>query len=322
MPYHHLCPLQKYEISTLRKAGFSQSSIAEKLKVNRSTISRELRRNATGKSYNPKHANAYYIQRRQRLPTKIKGELQTQIIDYLNKEYSPEQITGRMKLEGKQTASHETIYQFIFRDKAKGGELYTKLRTERKKRRKRLKRKSMRGQIPDRVSIDQRPSEVAEKQRIGDWEGDTVIGKDHKGALLTLVERKSKFTYIQLLESKEAAPASRAIQQCLSQYPDKVLTLTTDNGKEFSDHKQIANNLNIGFYFAHPYHSWERGLNENTNRLIRQYFPKKSDFTILNHSEIQAVMDKLNNRPRKSLGFFSPAEVFFDNKPIFVALRT
>ena len=174
---------------------------------------------------------------------------------------------------------------------------------------------SRRGQLIDRISIDERPAIVDLRSRIGDWELDTIIGKGHKQAIVSLTERKSRYTLIQKVKRKTASCVSKAIISLLSPISDQVHTLTSDNGKEFADHKNIADELNAKFFFAHPYASWERGLNENTNGLIRQYFPKSRDFTTITQEEINQVMDKLNNRPRKCLGIKTPNQVFLGINP-------
>jgi IS30 family transposase len=189
-----------------------------------------------------------------------------------------------------------------------------------KKRRKRYGRHSRRGQIPNRTSIEQRPAIVARKSRLGDWEADTIMGARHRGAILSCTERKSKLTLLGKLETKQAREVERAFNQLLSPCAERVHTLTVDNGKEFWQHQAIAAALQTRIYFAHPYASWERGLNENTNGLIRQYFPKKYDFTRITHQDVQQVAARLNNRPRKTLGFKTPNEVFFKHQ--LVALPT
>jgi len=180
-----------------------------------------------------------------------------------------------------------------------------------------------RGRIPNQVSIDDRPAIVDAKRRFGDWEGDTVIGKGHRGALVTLVERKSLYTVIRSVLHKTAAAIREAVVDGLSPYIDRVHTITYDNGREFADHEGMASDLDARIYFAHPYASWERGLNENTNGLIRQYFPKHRDLTTVTEAEISHAMDKLNHRPRKSLGFRTPYEVFFNTRTFLtVALQS
>ena len=229
---------------------------------------------------------------------------------HLEQDWSPEQISGRLKKNGKPSVSHETIYQFIIDDQKNGGELYKHLRQKRKKRRKRIKNGDHRGQIPNRVSIDERPAIVDSKERVGDWEIDTVIGKSHKGAFVTAVERKTKYSCIRHVPRKEAALVSEALIEMLSPFKELVFTITADNGKEFSEHEKIAAALNAQFYFAHPYSSWERGLNENTNGLIRQYYPKKTSLVSVDKQKLADVQNKLNNRPRKTLGFDTPEQLF------------
>ena len=204
---------------------------------------------------------------------------------------------------------HETIYQFVYRDKAQGGELHKHLRIASKPYRKRYGKYDRRGQIVNRVSIDERPKIVDEKSRIGDWEGDTIIGKGHKGACLTLVERKTLYTIIVPLAGKNAEQLKEAVIEVLKPFKERVLTLTY-NGKEFAQHEQMAKALEADVYFAHPYASWERGINENTNGLIRQYFPKGTDLRNVTTEQAQWVMDRLNNRPRKTRGGKTPNELF------------
>lgn len=184
-----------------------------------------------------------------------------------------------------------------------------------KKRRKRYGSYNRRGQLIDRISIDERPAVVESRSRIGDWELDTIIGKNHKQAIVSLTERKTRYTLIQKVKRKTAESVADAIIKLLSPFSDRVITMTSDNGKEFAEHKKIASKLNAKFYFAHPYSSWERGLNENTNGLIRQYFPKGSDFTNITQREINRAMNRLNNRPRKCLGIKTPNQVFLGINP-------
>jgi len=195
-----------------------------------------------------------------------------------------------------------------------GGNLYRHLRCQ-KQRRKRYGSYSRRGQLKNRVSIDQRPAIVASRSRLGDWELDTIIGKGHKQAIVSITERKSRLTLIHKVERKTASNVTRAILKLLKPIAGRVHTLTSDNGKEFAGHETIAKGLGTRFFFAHPYASWERGLNENTNGLIRQYLPKHRNFTTITQAEINQVMNKLNNRPRKCLGIKTPNQVFFGINP-------
>jgi len=226
-------------------------------------------------------------------------------------ESSPEQISGRLKVEYQLSISHETIYQYLITNRAGGGELYLHLRHKHKKYRKRYGSTDRRGQIIGRVSIDDRPIIVEEKIRIGDFEGDLVIGKNHKGALATLVDRHSKFSLIAKVPNKSANNVTEAIITMLHPIKEHLHTITFDNGKEFAHHQTMADTLAVNVYFAHPYHSWERGLNEHTNGLIRQYFPKGSSLEDITVEQVMAVQDKLNHRPRKILGFKTPYEVFY-----------
>jgi IS30 family transposase len=231
----------------------------------------------------------------------------------LQQQFSPEQIAGRLKLEQQPTVSHECIYRYIYADKRRGGILHRHLRSQ-KAQRKRYSGYIRRGQIPNRTSIDKRPQIVAAKSRFGDWEADTIIGARHRGAILSLTERKSKLLILGKLTSKGAAELKCESIALLTPFRAKVHTITVDNGKEFCEHEAIAAALQARIYFAHPYASWERGLNENTNGLVRQYFPKKYDFMKITIAELQDVAARLNNRPRKTLGYRTPSEVFFKQR--------
>jgi IS30 family transposase len=230
-------------------------------------------------------------------------------------------VSGHLARKHGLSISHETIYKHIWLDKASGGDLYKHLRRSNRKHRKRYGTKERRGRIKGKVSIDLRPAVVDTKSRIGDWEIDTVTGKNSKGYLITVVERKSKLTLIKRVPDRKSDEVARAIIKLLRPYKDSVLTITADNGLEFARHKKISRSLKAKVYFAHPYHSWERGLNENTNGLLRQYFPKKLDFQTIDDKSVQHAMERLNSRPRKTLGFATPDEVFSrDNKMESVAL--
>lgn len=311
--YTQLTQEQRYQIYAFLKAGFSQSAIAAEIHVHKSTVCRELKRNKGLKGYRPKQAHVKATTRRQRAVKCIKltPKIIALVNDLICQEFSPEQVSGVLKRNQGVMISHETIYKHLLADKANGGSLYKHLRRSNRKRKKRYGSRNLRGQIPNRVSIDLRPAIVDNKERIGDWEIDTVIGKNHKGALVTIVERKSKYTLIQRLPCKKSRLVADATIDLLSPHRDKVFTITSDNGKEFTEHQQISKRLTAKIYFAHPYHSWERGLNENTNGLIRQYFPKNTDFTKITVESVQNVMNRLNNRPRKTLDYATPNEVFF-----------
>jgi len=310
--YSQLTQGLRYQIEILKKAGKNQKDIAELINVSGSTICRELQRNTGKRGYRPKQAQRKAETRRKLAVKPLKMTLA--IIDLIQAKlsinWSPEQISGWLKVEQDLFISHERIYQHIWADKLKGGFLYKTLRHSGKKR-KQYGSKDKRGQIRNRVSIDDRPMIVSEKTRLGDWEIDTVIGKNHQGALVTIVDRVSKLSLIKKVASKHADIVTEATITLLRPYLDKTLTITADNGKEFAGHEKIKAALAADIYFAHPYSSWERGLNENTNGLIRQYFTKGSSFENITDKDVDEVMEKLNHRPRKTLNYRTPHAVFF-----------
>jgi IS30 family transposase len=310
--YSQLTQGLRYQIEILKKAGKNQKGIAELVNVSGSTICRELQRNTGKRGYRPKQAQRKAETRRKLAVKPLKMTLA--VIDLIQAKlsinWSPEQISGWLKVEQDLFISHERIYQPIWADKLKGGFLYKTLRHSGKKR-KQYGSKDKRGQIRNRVSIDDRPMIVSEKTRLGDWEIDTVIGKNHQGALVTIVDRVSKLSLIKKVASKHADIVTEATITLLRPYLDKTLTITADNGKEFAGHEKIKAALDADIYFAHPYSSWERGLNENTNGLIRQYFSKGSSFENITDKDVDEVMEKLNHRPRKTLNYRTPHAVFF-----------
>jgi transposase, IS30 family len=323
--YLHLTCEQRCQIYALLKSGHTQSHIARQIGVDASTISRELARNSGASGYRFDQAHTAASGRRHAAsgtPRKMTPAVVAVIEEKLTQEqWSPEQISGRLAREGVATLSHESIYRHVWNDKKDGGNLYLHLRHSGKKYNKRKGRNSGRGLIPHRVDIDQRPAIVATKSRIGDWEGDTIIGARHRGAILSHVERKSKYTKLVPLPDKTADAVVQASAGVLGPLAHRIKTITYDNGKEFAAHVEIAASLQANCYFAKPYHAWERGLNEHTNGLVRQYFPKGSDLSILTTSEVKKVEDKLNSRPRKILGYKTPSEVFFNAKNKLIALR-
>lgn len=312
MNYTHLTQTERYQIYALMKAGHTQSEIASVLERSKSTISRELTRNRGQRGYRPKQAHCASVGRRAMNARTIDDATWQFAQEKLLLQWSPEQISGYAAI------SPETVYQRVYADKRAGGLLWKNLRCQ-KQRKKRYGKMDRRGIIPNRLSIDDRPAIVETRSRIGDWEADTIIGKNHRQAIVSLVERKTGFTLIRKVERKTAQAVSRAMTALLKPYRNKVHTVTSDNGREFAGHEEIAATLQADFYFAHPYSSWERGTNENTNGLIRQYFPKNRDFTTITQQEIDTAMERLNNRPRKRLGYLTPNQVFFKSG---VALQT
>lgn len=321
--YTQLTQEERYQIYILKKAGHHQAEIATMLGRHTSTVSRELRRNQGLRGYRPQQAHGLALTRRyEKAQPRIELGVWQDVARLIREEWSPEQVVGRLEQEQGIGISPEWIYQYLYADKRGGGDLYRSLRCQ-KARRKRYGAYDRRGIIPHRVSIEERPAIVAARRRLGDWEGDTVIGKGQRGALVTLVERKSRYTVIRAVLRKTAAAVRNAVKHGLAPHRDRVHTITYDNGREFTDHAGMARDLEAQIYFAHPYASWERGLNENTNGLIRQYFPKHRDLTTVTHAEVEHAMHKLNHRPRKSLGFRTPYEVFFNTKTsLTVALES
>ena len=324
----HLTLEQRYKIEAYKSLGKGITEIADYLGRDKSVISREIRRNADGRSglYKADLAQRKTDQRHRgkRKKLKLNPEVEARVLHYLEQDYSPEQIVGRAAIDGVPMVSHERIYQYIWKDKRGGGKLYKHLRTKGKKYRKRGLSKDDRGWITNRVDIDKRPRIVEDKKRVGDLEIDLVIGKDHKGALLTINDRATGLLFMGKVETKESIEIEAKTIELLQDWKPLLHTITSDNGKEFANHQQIAQELEIGYFFARPYHSWERGANENLNGLVRQYFPKKTNFESITKEQIERVVNILNNRPRKRFDFKTPNEVFAQklNENIGVAFIT
>ena len=316
MTYKHLTREERYQIHSLKRQGVSLGCIAAELDRHRSTISRELRRNSAVTGYKPAHAHDRALARQsgRRNARHFSAEQCTHVEGLLRLCLSPQQVSGRLRVEKTMCISTESIYQRAYRDKAQGGNLVSYLRCQKARRKRYASGQERRGTLANRTCIEQRPAIVAQKRRIGDWEGDTVIGKDHRGVLLTLVERKSRYTLACQLGSRHSAGVTEALIGLLRPHKGNCHTLTFDNGKEFSEHAFIAQCLRAKVYFAHPYCSWERGLNENHNGLLRQYFPKKTNFLKISQKQVQDAVYMLNHRPRKCLGYLTPHEVFYSIK--------
>lgn len=318
MSYKHLSREERYTISILRRKGDTRTSIAAAIGRSVSTINRELRRNAAPDGgYRYEHAQKLARERStqascrsQRISETSWEFAKTMLI---KEQWSPDQIAGELKQMGMSTISHETIYQRIYKDLRQQGELHQHLRHKVKSYKNRSLKNDKRGQIANQTSIELRPKEVDLRLSIGHWEIDTIIGKPSGNVLVTMVERFSRYTLIARAHNKTAEAVSMALLKRLAPKRDKVETLTYDNGKEFAKHLFVDDILESQGYFAHPYSSWERGLNENTNGLIRQYFPKRTDFGDVSDEEIAIVEDKLNRRPRKCLDRKTPNSIFFNN---------
>ena len=324
MTYTHLTQTERYQIHSLKRQGISQSRIAAELGRSPSTLSRELARNASVQGYKPAQAQCKADMRQsQRRNARQFSLTEWQLVEiYLRLHLSPQQVSDRLALEGRLTISTESIYQYAYADKARGGDLVIYLRCQKIRRKRYASGHERRGVLKNRVGIENRPAVVDAKRRIGDWEGDTVIGKGHKGALVTLVERKSRYTLAHPLPSKHSAGVTQAIIDLLRPHKKACKTLTFDNGKEFAEHEFIGDCLDAKVYFAHPYCSWERGLNENTNGLLRQFFPKKSSLLKVTKAQVDEAVYRLNHRPRKCLGYRTPHEVFYNLPVLPLTLHT
>ncbi len=316
MHYKQLTEVERVQIYAMKKAGHSQESISVTLDRSPATISRELRRNKGLKGYRPAQAQCFSDCRRAQATKKrkVNDEVREWITKLLRQELSPQQVVDYLRREKSVSLHHETVYRLVYADKAEDGDLYRHLRIVSKPYRKRYGHYERRGKIKNRVSIDNRPLIVERRSRVGDWEGDTIIGKGRQSALLTLVERKTLYTVIARLTGKRADLLAEAAVKVMKPSQHRLHTLTLDNGLEFSQHEQIAKQLKVKIYFAHPYSSWERGINENTNGLIRQYFPKGTDFNQVSDEDIAHVMKRLNNRPKKTRGSRTPNELFLGQR--------
>ena len=312
MRYKRLTREQRHTIDCDLAEGKNYSEIARRLNVNRSTISREVKRNQK-RAEDYSYSQADEMSKQGSLKPWRKAQNWEEIEEALGNDLSPEQVRGSRLKAGKSSPSVESIYRYIDDDRQRGGDLYQHLRRHKKPYRKRGEAKDKRGQIKHRKPIEERPDVVDEKTRLGDWEADTVIGRIGGKVLVTLTERFSRYTLMALVPSKEAAEVAAKITELFKTKKSKVHTITYDNGKEFAFHYLVNQIIECESYFANPYHSWERGLNENTNGLIRQYLPKKMSFDEVTESEILTIQDKLNSRPRKCLDYSTPNDIFLAN---------
>ena len=321
MHYSHLTWKERYVISHLKVAGFSLREIGRRLGRDHTTIGREIKRNGPrypGGVYwydftHPKAVERRHQARHHRRHNQIR--LVAYVEAKLKLEWSPEAIGARLKLDypddKEMRISHETIYRWAYLDAGQGGDLFSRLRRRHKKRRRQKRYGSGQRFIPGRVSIDERPTIVNRRERFGDWEGDTMEGAKGTGGLATHVERKSRYLMAAKLADKKAATMTAQSINSFWKIPKALRqTLTLDNGKEFSQFKELEAKTGLAIYFADPYAAWQRGTNENTNGLLRQYFPKGADFRTISKEELDIVVKKLNNRPRKCLNYQSPHEVF------------
>lgn len=311
---NHFTDEQRYKLEVLLQQNVHKSEISLILNKHISAIYREISRNSDERNAVYKGGLAIRkCQKRHKSKPKnqcFTDEIKRYIRDLLIEDLSPEQIVGKAARDNVDCVCIETIYDFVWHDKKQGGDLYKHLRNQGKTYRKRGASKDKRGQIVGRVGIENRPPEVADKQRFGDLEIDLVIGKNHKGALLTINDRATGMLQMKKIESKDAEIVKNATIELLNNWKPYIQTITSDNGKEFAKHQSIATSLEIDYYFANPYCSWERGANENLNGLVRQYFAKGSDFSLITDKQVEKAVQKLNNRPRKRHQFQTPNEVY------------
>lgn len=321
MSYQYFTPQERYVIDHLLHFGLSYREIGRRLNRHHTAISREVKRN--GSAYSPywnqaAQERADVRKHQTRHPRKRSNQqLYAYVTEHIQQDWSPETIAGRLKLDypndPTMRISTEGIYRWIYNDATAGGSLHTHLRRHHKKRRKQRRYGAGRGLIPDRVSIDMRPAIVEERSRFGDWEGDNLEGAKGTGGLATHVERKSRYLITSKLSDKQASTMADKTIKAFKVIPRHLRkTLTVDNGKEFAEFKRIQSKTGLAVYFADPYAAWQRGTNENTNGLLRRYFPKGTDFAIITEKQIAFVAEKLNNRPRKCLVYRTPREIYLE----------
>ena len=311
MKYHQLSQEERYIVGTMRSTGKSQRAIAEELGRSPSTISRERKRNATRHDggYRAEKAHSYArTRRKQSKEEKLDASQWSVVEELLKEEYSPDQAAQRLGAEGAFEISHETIYKRIRRDKAEGGLLWKHMRIMSKVGRKKRGSPATRGRVTGKKHISERPEAAHSRDEIGHFEGDTVIGSDKRHCVLTLVDRKTGFTAIEKMTARTKEQANAAMSRVIARMPCAVKTITLDNGTEFHGYEVIEQAHGVQIYFATPYHSWERGTNENTNGLIRQYLPKGTSMKETTQLDCVKIERKLNNRPRWRLGYETPAE--------------
>lgn len=312
MAYRRVTEDERRHIYRWRQEGHGVREMARRLGRAASSISREIRRNTGGRGYRPKQANGLAKRRAERPgPRSFTEEVRADAEEKLKQGWTPEIISNRARLEGRASVCKETIYKHVYADAKAGGDLWTHLPRAGRKRRRRCPRKEGRGRgrIPNQRMIETRPAEVETRRSVGHWEGDLINGANGTGNLVTLVERSTRFTLVGRTQTKEAGEVTPEICGLFGQmHPECLLTLTLDNGKEFAWHERMADTSGVDVYFARPYHSWERGTNENTNGLIRRLHPKQSSFADIDEEALIRIDRYINDRPRKCLGWLTPRE--------------
>ena len=312
----HLTEDERYHIYELIRQGRTTRQIASELGRHHATVARELKRDRGLRGYRPKQAQAAASERQSHASRFLRARripeyLKSIAMQKIEEGWSPDQISKRFRKDGTGQISSETIYRLILADKKEGGELYKNLRLYRKyKRRFKGPPRASSSLIPNRTDICERPPSVETRKIFGHWEGDTVIGRNHKGAIVTLVERKTRFTIAVKVERKTAQAVAHALRLSLKGLKEHVRSITYDNGLEFAEHQQVSDYCGSTAYFTEPYKSWQRGTNENTNGLLRQYIPKKTSFASLTEDALNHIVEGLNNRPRRCLDYATPYEAF------------
>ena len=315
MMHRQITAVERYALMALQVQGLTSAAIARALGRHRSTIARERRRNSTNHDgyYRPQLADWYARGRRSRSRrnTQFTRADWRRVEALIREDWSPEQIAGRLRRRGVLTISHETIYRHLWHDQRPGGHLYTHLRCAQKQRRKRYGAYDSRGRLADKRPTASRPAGAEHRSRFGHWEGDTMLGDGQSGpCVLTLVERKSGFVAIGKLEQRNGVEVNRRAERIIAAQPRPVHTITVDNGTEFHSYAALERVVDAQFYFATPHHAWERGTNENTNGLIRQYLPKRASMAHLTQHDCNRIATKLNRRPRKRLDYRTPEECY------------
>jgi transposase, IS30 family len=317
MTYHQLTQEERYLIAAQRMCGYTPAQMARVLGRHRSTVVRELRRNAThhDSDYRAEKAHSYAVARRRRCRrgARFSAADMARVARLIRRRWSAEQISGTLKKSGVLCISHETIYRRIRWDKKVGGDLWRHTRIMSKFGRKRYRSHDSRGVLPGKRSIAERPAEVEARRRVGHWEGDTVMGSDMRHCVLTLVERKTGFAIIKKLRARNTDEVTRAATRAIRRHCRNFKTLTLDNGTEFHNYAVLEQRFPVKVYFAMPYHSWERGSNENFNGLLRQYLPKGTCMSAVTQAQCDHIADDLNNRSRKRFDFDTPASLYHRN---------
>jgi IS30 family transposase len=317
MAYHQLSSEERYMIAALRHAHLNLSQIAKRIGRHRSTISREIRRNAARHDGGYRAHGAIERTRARRSISRCNQHFSKQDLALverkLREDWSPEQISGRLRDNGQLSISHETIYIHVWRDKEAGGRLYRHLRQATKLRRKRHNSYDSRGRLAGKRHISERPKAAESRRTSGHWEIDTVVGGKDKDCVATLVERKTGYAMIGKLDDRSMYGMTKRLKMLIRRAPDRFKTMTSDNGTEFHDYAAVEEATSVSFYFATPYHSWERGSNENFNGLLRQYLPKRTSQAHITQADCDRIAKRLNTRPRKRLGYRTPEECFLGN---------